>query len=210
MSQPSNRSQIKCLAVRTIHGTFVAGAVLLTALTLIAQERSKAETDAIALARKTLAATLSIPLDQLSTISVSPAQWRDSSLGCPERGKTYLPVLTSGYEVKLRETGREHVVHVAGARAVTCGSQPDAKQPPASMIAGSLKAAEAVRSAVAMRLGIDPARVRILSTRPFRSTTPCPAAPAAATGAALVVEAEAGSQTFRYYTDDTQVSSCEK
>ena len=197
---------IRSLAVCTL----VAAAALVTGVTAAAQERSKAETDAVALARKTLSAALTIPPDQISTISVSPAQWRDSSLGCPERGLRYLPLLTSGYEVKLRDAAREHVVHVAGTRAVVCGSQPDPKQPPTSLVAGTLKAADAVRIALAARLGIEPARVRILSTRPFRSTTPCLAAPAASKGGALLVEAAAAEQTFRYYADDTQVLNCER
>ena len=60
---------IESLAVCTL----VAVTALVTGVTAAAQERSKAETDAVALARKTLSATLTIPPDQISTISVSPA-----------------------------------------------------------------------------------------------------------------------------------------
>jgi hypothetical protein len=191
--------------------TLCAWTLAATVVTVAAQERrSKPEEEALALARQTLSAALSIPPDRITTISVAPAQWRDSSLGCPERGIRYLPVLTSGYDVRLGDMAREHVVHVAGTRAVVCGTQSDQKPPPVSMIAGSLKAADAVRTALAARLGIEPARVRIVSTRPYRSTTPCPAAPAAPKTGALIVEADAATQTFLYYADDTQALSCDK
>jgi hypothetical protein len=173
------------------------------------QERSKPEAEAVALARRTLIAKLLVGPERITTVSVSPAQWRDSSLGCPQRGMTYTPVISSGYEVTLRDADREHVVHVAGGRAVICGSQSDPKQPPAAMVSASLKAANAVRAALSARLGIEPARIRILSTRPLRST-PCPAAPASPNGAALIVEAEAAAQTFRYYADDAEVRNCNK
>jgi hypothetical protein len=208
MAQGARRCQFAACTVSMILCTLFVGAVPRTSVAA-AQERSKAETEAIALARRTLAAKLSVPIERITAVSIAPAQWRDSSLGCPERGMVYTPALTSGYEVRLREADREHIVRVAGARAVICGPSPDPKQPPVTMIAGSLKAAGAVRTALAARLGIDPARVRIVSTRPYRSSTPCPGAPASPKGAAFVVEAEASSQTFRYYTDDTLTHSCD-
>jgi hypothetical protein len=174
-----------------------------------AQERSRPETEAVALARRMLIAKLSVASERITTVSVSPARWRDSSLGCPERGMVYTPLLVSGYEVRLRDAEREHVIHVAGSRAVICRSESDPKQPPVSMVSASIKAANAVRAALAARLGIEPASIRILSTRPRRST-PCPAAPAAPQGAALIVEAEAAAQTFLYYADDAAVVNCRK
>lgn len=175
-----------------------------------AQQRSKAEADAVSLARQTLAASLAVPLERVTEVGVAPVQWRDSSLGCPERGTRYTQAIVSGYAVTLRDAEREHVVHVAGARAVICGPRSDPKQPPTAAIAGSLKAADAVRASLAARLGIEPARVRIVSTRPFRPPPSCAAAPALPKGAALIVEAEAASQTFRYYADDARVLDCGK
>jgi hypothetical protein len=202
-----SRCQINC---RTIFSSLVVGAALCTAALAASQPRTKPEADAVTLAQRTLAATLLVPPEQIETVSVSPAQWRDSSLGCPERGMVYTPALVSGYEVKLRNAGREHAVHVAGARAVICGAQSDSKRASTAALSGSLKAADAVRTAVAARLGIEPARVRITSTRPFRPSAPCRAAPASPKSGALIVEAEAAAQTFYYYADDIQVLNCEK
>jgi hypothetical protein len=201
------RCQITC---RAILGSLFVGTALLVTAPAAAQERTKPEADAVALAQRTLAAKLSVAPERIDVVRISPVQWRDSSLGCPERGMTYTPALASGYEVTLRNADREHVVHVAGARAVICGTQPASKRPAEAIIAGSLKAADAVRAAVAARLGIEPAQVRIVSTRPFRPSAPCPAAPAAPKSGALIVEAEAAEQTFRFYTDDSQILNCDK
>lgn len=122
----------------------------------------------------------------------------------------YMPALVSGYEVRLRNADREHVVHVAGTRAVICGAQPRSKRATTAMLSASLKAADAVRTAVAARLEIEPGRVRITSTRPFRPSASCQAAPASPKSGALIVEAEAGAQTFRYYADDIQILNCDK
>jgi hypothetical protein len=140
---------------------------------------------------------------------VSPAQWRDSSLGCPERGIRYAQNLTSGSEVKLRQGERDHIVHVGGGRAVVCGSKSDPRLSAAPLISASLKAADAVRAALAARLRLDPGQVRIVSTRPSRSASACAAAPTEAKGAAFIVEAEAAARTFRYYADDARTVSCD-
>ena len=171
----------------------------------------KAEEEAAALARRTLAAKLSAPIETLTIVNVSRAQWRDSSLGCPERGMTYAPVLTSGFNVRLRDGEREHAVHVAGGRAVVCGSQPDPKLSSAAMVSASMKAARSVRAALAARLQVEPAKVFIASTRPAGSgSRPCAAAPSTTTGAAFVVEARADARTYNYYADDAVTVSCDK
>jgi hypothetical protein len=180
-------------------------------VTAFAQQPGKPDAEAGALARRTLAAKLSVPIDRIRIVSVSPAEWRDSSLGCPERGMMYTQVLTSGYKVRLRDGDREHEVHVAAGQAVICGSRAESKLPSATLISGSLKAGDAVRAAVAARMRIESARVRIISTRPARSDSrPCPAAPPEPTGAAFIVDAQAETQTFRYYTDDAVTVSCDE
>jgi hypothetical protein len=173
-----------------------------------AAQPDKQQREAVALARRTLADTLSLPAEQLTTVTVAPMQWRDSALGCPERGVASRPVVTPGFKVTLRAAEREYTVHVAGARAVICGSQVDARLSSAPFAAAALKAADAVRSAVAARLGIDPARVSIASARPARPDAVCAAAPLKPGGAPFVVEGEVEGKPFRYYTDDSVTVDC--
>ena len=99
-------------------------------VTVSAQQPGKLEAEAADLARRTLAAKLSLPIERIRIVSVSPAEWRDSSLGCPERGMIYTPVMTSGYKVRVRDLEREHVVHVGSGHAVICSSEVDPKISP--------------------------------------------------------------------------------
>ena len=76
---------------------FVAVAIWIwPAVTAFAQQPRKPDAEAAALARRSLAAKLSMPIERIKIVSVSPTEWRDSSLGCPERGMMYTQVLTSG------------------------------------------------------------------------------------------------------------------
>jgi hypothetical protein len=185
-------------------------AMCLPLVAVLAQQPAKAGEEAVALARRTLAAKVSAAPEKLILVSVSPAQWRDSSLGCPERGLVYTPSLSSGFAIRLRDGEQEHVVHVAGGRAIVCPPQTRSKLSPTSTVSATLKAAENVRTALAARLGLDPARVDIESTFPAGSKSrPCAAAPETPAGAAFVVEAKAGGQSFRYYTDGAVTVSCD-
>src|SRR3989442_6915675 len=108
-------------------GGLVVVVAMWPALTAFAQQPGKPDAEAAALALRTLAAKLSVPIERIKIVSVSPVEWRDSSLGCPERGMVYTPVLTPGYKVTLRAADRDHVVHVARTHVVICGSQGDSK-----------------------------------------------------------------------------------
>ena len=208
MSPSTRRCQcdlhiLRLLAVVVMTGWQLAGAD--------AGQPAKPEAEAAALAQRTLAASLSQPIEAITVVRISPAEWRDTSLGCPERGVRYEPVLTAGYEVRLRAAEREHTVHVAGGRAVVCGSKSDVRLSPVPFVAASIKAGDAVRAALGKRLGIEPGRVRVVSTRPARSgSSTCTTAPPAPKGAAYLVEAEAEGRAFRYYTDDAVTVGCDE
>jgi hypothetical protein len=89
------------------------------------QDEQKAA--AVARARHLVASKLKIAKDELVQESVQPATWPDSSLGCPEKGRMYAQMVTSGYKIVLSAAGHKHEVHVAGPRAVLC---PPPAQPP--------------------------------------------------------------------------------
>ena len=81
-----------------------------------------AETEAVQLATRTLSQHLEVPEHAISLEAVIAVDWRDSSLGCPETGRTYAPVIMSGYRATLAvaDDERTYRVHVAGTRAVVC------------------------------------------------------------------------------------------
>ncbi len=168
---------------------------------------SKAQAEAVAIARSTAAETLELAPDRFELVSVTPADWRDSSLGCPERGKVYAPALTSGFKVTLRESDREHVVHVAGGRGIVCATQAETRLPVTPRIESSLEAGNAVRAAISKNLGVPLDRVRIRSVKPARSGDAC--VPHSPSANAFIVDARVGTRVLRYYRDAAGVRACE-
>ena len=49
-----------------------------------------------------LAKRLQIDVSEVTLVSATEMQWRDSSLGCPEPGMMYMTVITPGYRLVLR------------------------------------------------------------------------------------------------------------
>ena len=209
MPRGVNGCQLGAVGLCTVIG--LASVLLLGDLGVAAsQSSSKAEAEAVRLARSAVAAKPGNGSGALQVVGVAPAQWRDASLGCPEQGLVYAAMLTSGYEVRLRGSDREHVVHVGGGRAVVCDSREETKVSSTPMLSASLKAAEATKTALSTRLEIRPTNVRVVSTRPATASTreSCVAAPATAVGPAFIVEARANGTTYRYYSDAVVTVSC--
>jgi hypothetical protein len=168
------------------------------------------ETAAATLAVRTLADRLRVSPAQVGVSRVSVAEWRDSSLGCPEHGQQYRQQLLAGHIVRLLHEGRHYEVHVAAGRAVMCADAQSPKIPASAIVAPSRKAADMVRTAVAAHLAIGADDVRIDSTRPFKdASASCPTSRAQALGPAYLVEARVGNRTFLYYVDDAGAMSCE-
>jgi hypothetical protein len=185
------------------------GWMVVTSTSSAQQPTQKPEDAAAALARRTVVKELSIPDDRLTVVRTAAAEWRDSSLGCPVRGMIYQPVMTSGYKVTIDDGKRQHLVHVAGGRAIICSSKDDPKQSPAPLAAAARQAAAVARAALAKSLGAEVTAVRIVSTRPAGSAAgTCPGAPSRASGAPYLVDLEARGVSYRYYTDDATTVAC--
>ncbi len=196
-----------------LHG-LIGGAAAAAVVTILlamqpdAQSHSQSASDAAAMARRVAAERLAVPVDRLQVVSTTPAEWRDSSLGCPERGMMYTPAITPGYKVTLREGDRLHVVHVSAATAIVCSSRTDPKLSSRITHGPPLKASANVRAVLAARLRVSPSRVRIVSARPAVAGT-CPAAPQTAAGAAFIVEATVDGRGYRYYSDEQNTVACD-
>jgi hypothetical protein len=63
------------------------------------------------LAREDLANRLEIAIDEIVTVSIELVEWPDGSLGCAERGKMYIQVLTPGYLILLESDGEQFEYH---------------------------------------------------------------------------------------------------
>lgn len=73
-------------------------------------------------ARELLAGQLGIAVEQVELLYSEPVEWPDTSLGCPEAGRVYAPVLTPGYRVILRVRNQQYELHTSqsGKHAVLC------------------------------------------------------------------------------------------
>jgi hypothetical protein len=186
---------------------------------------------ALELAKAALTHEVGASAESLEPIDVAEAVWRDSSLGCPERGTVYTPMMTSGHRVTLSFRGARYVVHVGQGRAVVCrgpaGSRgrvlspppgsadpADAKTAPTSAIAG-LKLAEQARDDLAKTLSVEKGQVTINFFRP--ATWPdaglgCPAEgqvyPKRLTKG-FIIELASGGKTYEYHSDMNRVVPCD-
>ena len=72
-----------------------------------------------------LAGELGISVDEVEVVSVETYEWPDASLGCPQPGKSYAQVVTTGYRLILRAEGERYEVHTdrRGQTTVICDTE---------------------------------------------------------------------------------------
>ena len=77
---------------------------------------------AVLAAAADLAERLGLPAGtEVTVASVTPRDWPDASLGCPEEGRVYAQVITPGYVVVLQAQGAQYRYHTdAEDTAVLC------------------------------------------------------------------------------------------
>jgi hypothetical protein len=76
--------------------------------------------DLEALAIETLRKHLASPAADVEVLSITPIEWRDSSLGCPRPDFSYMQVITPGHLAVLRQGGKTYHVHMAEKSAFVC------------------------------------------------------------------------------------------
>ena len=65
----------------------------------------------VRLARQDVAHKLGVSIDEVRVVKISPVQWPDASLGCPEPGKVYAQVIISGYRLLLEAHNATYEYH---------------------------------------------------------------------------------------------------
>jgi len=178
---------------------------------LLAAAASGGEQRAVQLARQLASQRLGVPPDRFTVRGVEPAEWPDSSLGCPRPGLNYRPAVTRGYRVMLEADGRVSTVHVAGEAAVLC-------EPHRSLrglrFAPAPELLQLARRDLAARLNVPEDSVRVASTRPQTwpdASLGCPQPDkmyAQVTTPGFVIELESGGKTYRYHSDLQRVVHC--
>jgi len=167
-------------------------------------------------ARSALAERLEVETAAIEVLTVEPADWPDSALGCPEKGKVYAQVLTSGYRVELGHEGRKRWAHVAGKRVVFCEAaspQGSSRASRATALEAMTRASREARRDLAQRLGIDEAQVKIERLRPLKEGAPPDGCPAdtepTPEGGPLQITLRAKGATYFYRAVGERLVFCE-
>ena len=72
------------------------------------------------IAKQAISAETEISPRNIVIHDIEAVDFRDSSLGCPKPGMTYLQVITPGFRVKARYKDRTFDVRIAGNQALIC------------------------------------------------------------------------------------------
>jgi hypothetical protein len=172
--------------------------------------------EAMALAKSTLEERVGISASTIRFAYATEAEWPDSSLGCPEKGMSYQPVLTPGYVVSLQVNDRTYTVHIAGAAAVICNrAGMSGKQAFNARLEQALKPLNAAREDLAGRLNEQPSQIEITAIKRTRwpdASLGCPQPGeqyAQIETPGFVIKLEHGGNVYRYHTNMKTVILCE-
>ena len=180
--------------------------------------KADAASELEALAIETLRKHLANPAADVEVLSITPTEWRDSSIGCPRPDFSYMHVITPGHLAVLRYGGTTYQVHMAGKRAFVCERQAGqvAKEVvPKVEVPLKVEHLEALaRADLARRLGVSADQIAVESARPVvwqDLSLGCPqpgqtykAVPVQGNVLSLVY----GGRTYTYHTDRYQVLPC--
>jgi hypothetical protein len=174
-------------------------------------------------ARAEVAKQLRAQASEFTVVTVEPAQWSDSSLGCRKPNSMYRQVMSNGYVVVLERQGTRHHVNVAGTRAVMCE--------PITRLGGTVRGpmpargldrvTTLARQDLANRLRLDVQHIRVANIEPRHWTdddmncasggsSPASGAPttAAGEGSGYRLALSASGRTYFYHTDLRSVRAC--
>jgi hypothetical protein len=174
-------------------------------------------------ARAEAAKQLRAQASEFTVVTVEPAQWSDSSLGCRKPNSMYQQVMSNGYVVVLERQGTRHHVNVAGTRAVMCE--------PTTRLGGTVRGpmpargldrvTTLARQDLANRLRLDVQHIRVANVEPRHWTdddmncasggsslsSGAPTA-AAGEGSGYRLALSASGRTYFYHTDLRSVRAC--
>lgn len=182
------------------------------------QELSAAEERALDLALETLEKDLGLSRQNMSRQRVYAVQWPDSSLGCPQKGVSYLQVVTPGYVVSLTANGKIYTVHVGTGNAVICDRLATGLE--ARRVRGQniMKVYRAAQVDLAERLKIDPSEITVTGMTPMTwddSSLGCPQTGKDYSQTAVegfVINMECRGRQYEYHSDNegNRFVSCEE
>lgn len=180
--------------------------------------KQAAASDLEALAVAALRKHLENPAADVEVLSITPIEWRDSSLGCPRPDLSYMQVITPGHLAMLRHAGTTYQVHMAEKAAFVCerpAGEVAKESVPKVQVPVTIERMEALaRADLARRLGVSADKISVESAKPVvwqDLSLGCPergqsykAVPVQGNVLSLVY----GGRTYTYHTDRYRVLPC--
>lgn len=169
------------------------------------------------LALEIAAAHLSVDVDELELVRIEPVEWRDSAIGCPDPGMSYLQVITPGHFALVKDgNGVMHRVHLAGGHGIVCEKPPvKPGQGPEPMPLFSQRQLEALaRADLAQRLHVPASEVSVAGSRSVEwpdASLGCGAGEGAPPGGAskgFVITLSHAGRRYTYHSDLRQAIPC--
>lgn len=124
--------------------------------------------DPESVAKQAVAEFLSVPMADVTLVSLTAREFSDSSLDCPEPGMSYIQVLTPGYQVVVEAEGRRFDVRISAGRGRICrrlkSKAPARDEQTRSPVSALIDLA---RLDLARLLDTDEANIEVLEVRPF-------------------------------------------
>jgi hypothetical protein len=125
-------------------------------------------TDPATVARQVVADYLSVPITEVTLVSLEAQEFNDSSLGCPEPGMAYQQVVTSGHRIIAEAEGRRFDVRIAGGHGRICRNNKRSKAPLNSNRESAVTIMiDHARHDLADILEIDKAKIQMRDIRPY-------------------------------------------
>lgn len=181
---------------------------------LVFAETTPTQSEAIELARHTLAKQTNLPLESFKLDSVITVRWPDSSLGCPQPGMMYAQIVTPGYRVifAASSNGVRHFVHVGAGRAIVCDETASTRsQTEKNLRFGQRwQQSQKAQQLLADRLSVAPEKIRIIGTHSIPTDKAGPRCQGGPANAQIqTIELSYRNRVYRYGIIDNQLVYCE-
>jgi len=170
-------------------------------------------TDPGSVARRVVAEFLSVPITEVTLISLEAQDFNNSSLGCPEPDMAYQQVVTPGYRASIEAEGRRFDVRVAGGHGKICRN--NWRSSPTRHSGGEAAVssmANLARRDLAGLLDIGAPKIRILDIRPYDGKNPptgcTPQCAGDEESCGYIIGLSYDGRRYDYHAADGHVAAC--